>query len=135
MNITKIRDFRRILRKLERILNDQLKNDICCCGVSLAQCHAILEIDEQGEVTIGQLAKSLALDKSTLSRTIDGLFNIGLVTRVPHHSDRRCMVITLSEQGKETCKEIHRLNDEYSQHVFHVLPDEKHEMLVEQLGL
>ena len=55
----------------ERLTARQLKEESCCRGVTLAQCHTILEIEELGQATTVELSKRLGLDKSTLSRTID----------------------------------------------------------------
>jgi len=135
MKRSKIRTFRKILRKFERELNDRLKENTVCSGVSLAQCHAVLELEEQGETTIGKLAESLGLDKSTLSRTIDGLFNVGLVKRFPHQNDRRYMSIVLTQQGQATCGKINRSNDEYFTRVFQAIPEEKHDLVLECFGI
>jgi DNA-binding MarR family transcriptional regulator len=135
MILSKIRRFRKILRKLERELNDRLKENTVCCGVSLAQCHAVLELEEQEETTIGKLAKSLGLDKSTLSRTIDGLFNVGLVKRFPHQTDRRFMAVTLTEQGQATCRKINSTSDDYFTRIFQTIPEEKHDMVIESFGI
>ena len=135
MTLSKIRRFRKILRQLERELNDRLKENTVHCGVSLAQCHAVLELEAQGDTTIGQLAKSLGLDKSTLSRTVDGLFNRGLVNRFPYQNDRRYMSVTLSEQGRTTCGKINRSNDEYFTRIFQAIPEEKHDSVIESFGL
>ena len=135
MKRSKIRTFRKILRKFERELNDRLKENTVCSGVSLAQCHAVLELEEQGETTIGKLAGSLGLDKSTLSRTIDGLFNVGLVKRFPHQNDRRYMSIVLTKQGQATCGKINSSNDAYFTQVFQAIPEEKHDLVLECFGI
>ncbi len=117
-----VRNFRRALRKFERVVSSQQKGNTCCSGVTLAQCHTILEMEYLGETTAGELAKSLDLDKSTLSRTVNGLVNIGLVARVPHPSDRRYTLLVLTDQGKATCDEINRLNDIYYSKVLAAIP-------------
>ncbi|CAD7846838.1 MAG: hypothetical protein [Olavius algarvensis Delta 4 endosymbiont] len=117
-----VRDFRRDLRKFERLVGSQQKGNTCCSGVTLAQCHTILEMEHLGKTTSGELAHSLGLDKSTLSRTVDGLVNIGLVSRVPHPADRRYTWLLLTDQGRSTCDEINRLNDLYYSQVFEAIP-------------
>lgn len=130
-----IRAFQKILRKLERELTDRLKEQTVCCGVSLAQCHAVLELEVLGETTIGKLAQSLGLDKSTLSRTIDGLFNVGLVKRFPHRTDRRYIAITLTSQGQATCKMINSTGDDYFTRIFDTIPKEKHDTIIESFSM
>lgn len=133
MNNKKVRHFRKILRNFERLTNLQLKN--CCSGVSLAQCHVLLEIEELGQATTVQLALRLGLDKSTLSRTIDGLVDIGLVDRLPNPSDRRFTPLSLTEQGKAVCNAINRTSDDFYGRVLENIPQEKHETVIKNLSL
>ena len=120
---TDIRTFRRLLRKFEQLTEAQ--TGACCTGVSVAQCHALMAIEHLGECSIGQLAGELNLDKSTLSRTVDGLVSLGLVERAPNPADRRYMIVTLSEQGRETCHQINLANDDYYRRVFEAIPEEQ----------
>ena len=118
MNQHEIRKFRHNLRRFERLVVSHFKGFGCCEGVSLAQCHALMEIDGQGPLNLGQLAGSLGLDKSTLSRTVDGLVNIGLVERKPHPRDRRSILLSLTDQGQRTCDNINANNDALFLRVF-----------------
>ncbi|NIM91478.1 MAG: MarR family transcriptional regulator [Candidatus Aminicenantes bacterium] len=133
MEIKKIRNFRKILRNFERLTSIQLKS--CCSRVSLAQCHVLLEIEELDEATTGQLAQRLGLDKSTLSRTIDSLVNMGLLERLPSPSDRRFTPVVLTKQGKAVCNAINHEADDYYDRVFNSIPQGKHEVLIRDLSL
>jgi DNA-binding MarR family transcriptional regulator len=134
MNKKNIRDFRKVMRVFERLTAYQFK---CCCGgVTLAQCHTLIEVEFLGsKATTVQLAQNLNLDKSTLSRTIDGLVNIGLVERLPNASDRRFLMIALTKQGKATCDTINRINDEYYGGVFQQIPKQKQNVVVKHFAL
>lgn len=116
MHLREIRGFRRSLRRFQRITTSQLKD--CCSRVTLPQCLVLLEIDECGRLTMGQLAAQLGLDNSTLSRTVDGLVARGLVERLPHDRDRRVVQIRLTEEGGSVCRSIHRENDAHCRRVF-----------------
>ena len=122
MSQSTIRDFRKTLRKFERLIIDQQKYVSCCSGVTIAQCHTLLEIEHLGRTTTAELAGRMDLDKSTLSRTIDGLVNIGLVKRETHRSDRRFIQLTLSTQGRKVCHEINTENDHYYSKVMEAIP-------------
>jgi len=128
MNKQRIRQFRKTLRKFERLTDIQEKN--CCGGISLPQCHVLLEVEEQRKATTGQLAKSLNLDKSTLSRTIDGLVNLGLLKRLAHPEDRRFTPIALTEQGNTFCNAINTVNDDYYHHILKRIPVRKQEQVI-----
>ncbi len=135
MNVSEVRFFRKMLRRFERLLAEQVKESSCCIGVTLAQCHAVLEIEEHGETTIRKLTKSLGLDKSTVSRTIEGLVQGGLVERVPHPADRRVSLLNLTDRGKATGNEINNVNDAYYGRIFQSIPAEKQAEVVESFGL
>ena len=71
MNTQGIQAFRTILRVLERELGFQTDSESQCCGVTLGQCHILMEISGKKESTIKELAETFGLDKSSLSRTVD----------------------------------------------------------------
>lgn len=109
MDTRQVRAFRRSLRQFTRVTHLQLKS--CCTEVTLAQCLVLLEVDDRGRLTVGQLASRLRLDDSTLSRTIDGLVRRGLLQRTRDDEDRRVVWIGLSPSGTATCEAIHGQND------------------------
>jgi len=125
---SKIRYFRRILRRFERITHAQLQS--CCADVTLAQCLVLMEIDEGERLTVGQLASRLRLDASTLSRTIEGLVRKGMVDRTRDDRDRRVVGIRLTPTGKAACKAIHRQNDSIYRAVFEKIPATKRESVI-----
>ena len=111
-----IRQFREVIRIFEREIYFQ-NNASCCGGISLAQCHTLLEIQKNGEISVSDLADHLSLDKSTVSRTVDGLVNAELVTRVIPRENRRKALLSLTESGENTCSSIHYNNDSYIRQV------------------
>jgi DNA-binding MarR family transcriptional regulator len=92
--------FRRQLRVLEREVVRQLVEDTGCCGVTMAQCHTLVEL-AAAELSLTGLAAALGLDTSTLSRTVDGLVRAGLVKRAEDAVDRRSVRLTLTPAGRE----------------------------------
>jgi hypothetical protein len=76
-----IGQFRAKLREIERAVWIQTKSEALCCGVTMAQCHAIMEIGEAGELNLKDLSARLGLDNSTLSRTVESLVQDGLADR------------------------------------------------------
>ena len=127
-----IRRFRKTLRAFERSIAVQEKT--CCSGVSLPQCHVLLEIEENGQATTGQLAKSLNLDKSTLSRTIDGLVTDGQLERLQNPSDRRYIPLSLTKKGHETCESINGRSDDYYARALERIPPPKLEQIITNIS-
>ena len=106
-----IQRFRRQLRKLERIMEAYLRQDTCCHGVSIAQCHALLAVEHLGQASLNPLAEHIGLDKSTLSRTVESLVKKKLLMRKTAPQDRRITLISLTDQGRQVCKKINEAND------------------------
>ena len=131
MEKQRIRSFRKLLRLFEQLTANQIKQDSCCQGVTLAQCHTILEIEDPGQATTVELSKWLGLDKSTLSRTIDSLVNIGLVERVAYPTDRRFNLLSLTTKGQEVADHINQSNDDFYSQVFESIESERHDEVID----
>ncbi len=85
-------------RQLVREL-DILKNVYRDTGYSFPQCHALLEVEAQPEINLGQLVERLLLDKSTTSRIMKSLVEKGLVkVSTPEH-DQRIKQYSLTAAG------------------------------------
>jgi len=130
-----IRYFREIMRHLQRNLSWQSKSDATCCGITLAQCHVLMEIGKAKEVSVVELVSIMGLDKSTLSRTIDGMVELGLVERFPNPGDRRYINLNLTHQGKNLFNNINCTFDQYYRDVFAAIPPEKHQQVVDSVNL
>jgi DNA-binding MarR family transcriptional regulator len=130
-----ITEFRNNLRVLEREIARYLKNETDCCGVTFSQCHIILELEQQGAVSMKQLAALLELDNSTLSRVIDGMVNTGLITRQTNPDDRRAVILTLTEKGQGVAETINCQCNTFYQDVFQSLVPEKHAQVIESIAL
>ncbi len=135
MDNSTVQQFRKSIRKLERKLLGQLDGDTVCCGVTIAQCHVLLAVEEKGLTTITELATELELDKSTLSRTIDGLVTIGLVSRQTDAGNRRSQRISLTARGSEVTKRINGRWNDYFTSLFNRIPEAKHQAVLEGIAL
>ena len=49
METETVKRFREQIRKVEKELGWSQRNDIQCCGVTMAQCHALLAVGEREE--------------------------------------------------------------------------------------
>lgn len=135
MNKEKIVLFSEKLRVIQRELGLSQKNDIQCCGVTMAQCHALIEIGKKDNVSIVELAGVLGVDTSTLSRTIDNLVKAGLVDRVLNPQDRRYVTIALTERGGGVSRTIEDSFNSYITRLFGLIAREKHTQVMESLAL
>lgn len=128
-----------ILRELTRVLIRNFgvleKNEFSCCGITLAQCHALVEIVRAECISLIEPANLLGLDKSTMSRMIDNLLKVKMVIREIDSENRRYVNIRLSENGMKFLKETEKSMDEYFDEIFVSIPEEKREQVLESLQL
>jgi DNA-binding MarR family transcriptional regulator len=134
-NERSISEFRTILRKLEREIDIELKGETSCCGVTLSQCHILMELSDHGETSIKTLSESFGLDKSTLSRTIDGMVEAGLIVRKTNKNDRRFYDLSLTETGAEKAGYINDQCNIYYKELLKNIPAKKHPMIMESVML
>ena len=135
MELEDIRLFREAMSQLQRNLSWQWKSDATCCGITVAQCHVLLEVGKSGGITLVNLASILGLDTSTLSRTIEAMFQAGIVERKANPEDRRYLNITLTKQGKEVYDSMNDTLDRYYCEIFAGIPPDKHRQVVESINL
>jgi len=67
--------------------------------LSPAQCHVLHLIEPGRPIPMGQLAETLACDKSNVTGLVDRLESRGLLCRQPSPSDRRLKVLALTPAG------------------------------------
>jgi DNA-binding MarR family transcriptional regulator len=130
-----IEQFRAKLREIEHAVWQQTKSEAICCGVTMPQCHAILEIGKAGELNLKDLAARLGLDNSTLSRTVESLVQDGLADRTPSKDDRRATVIRLNEKGRAALDRINSTWNQICRDMFRNIPRERHDQLIESVSI
>ena len=134
-NAEKMRFLRDRLRLLERETVRPFDDQSDCCGLTLAQCHTLLEVGNRGEVSLVELAAAFGLDTSTLSRTIQGLVLIGLVDRAASEKDRRYVVIALTAQGRKVFKNIEDRFNAYFAAVLDRIPAGRREDILDAVSV
>ena len=129
------RNFRELIRVLERKLGILEDNEFACCEITLAQCHAIVEIGRAGIISLNELAKLVNLEDSTMSRTVNNLVNKDLAERNLDSKDRRYITISLTAKGHDLFESIEAQMDKYFKDIFTYIPNEKRAQVLESLAL
>jgi DNA-binding MarR family transcriptional regulator len=130
-----VRAFRADLRRLEREIGRALEAQTGCCGVTVAQCHILLEVEAAGAPGITDLVVALDLDKSTLSRTVDAMCRHGWLSRERDPENRRKLVLGLTRDGRARAKAINDLCDRLYGCLIDAIPASKRRMVLECVGI
>jgi len=127
--------FRARLREIERAVWTQTRSEALCCGVTMSQCHAIIEIGAAGALNLKELAARLGLDNSTLSRTVESLVKDGLVERTASPLDRRTTFIRLNDKGHAALDRINSTWNRICRDMFQSIPHERHNQFIESISI
>jgi DNA-binding MarR family transcriptional regulator len=122
MDKNQVQLLREKLRVLERESGGVFGQEQDCCGVTVSQCHTLLQVGQRDSLSLVDLAAELNLDTSTLSRTVQGLVMLGLLDRRTDAGDRRYVTIALTAQGRKVAAAIEEKYDTYFQAVLARLP-------------
>ncbi len=125
---------RRKLSLLEREMGPY-EPDAACCGATVAQCSALLEIASLGTVSLGGLAAATGLDESTLSRTVEALVRKRLASREPVPGDRRSVAIALTPQGRRAAAALDRAIDVRYREILERIPEDRRSQVIESIAL
>lgn len=129
------KELRERIRKLEKELGVLKDSQLSCCGVTLAQCHALVEIGRAGRISLSELARLLNLENNSMSRTVDKLVTKGMVKRDIDPVDRRYLVINLTARGEEVYRKIEENMNLFFEKIYLALPAEKRNDVLESLNV
>lgn len=128
-------NLRESIRKLERKLGVLEESKLSCSNISLAQCHALVEIGRAKAISLNELAEVLNLENSTMSRTVSNLVNSGYVKREIDATDRRYLAISLTESGQDLFNRIETSMGSYYQNIYSQIAESKRDQVIESLNL
>ncbi len=78
-------------------------------GLTIAQVRALFALDQTEAATAGEIAETAQLSPASVTAMLDDLERDGIVTRVRSDTDRRRVLVLLTEQGRAVLKKRRRL--------------------------
>lgn len=103
-----------VLREVARLYTRAQRVAADCCSTTSTQCHLLTELGRTGAVSLAELGLRLCLEKSWVSRAVDGLAAEGLVTREPNPRDARSWLVTLTAKGAARVDELNQTLDNHA---------------------
>lgn len=76
--------------------------------LSDTQLAALAALERLGEMTPGELAEREKVQPPSMTRVIAALAGWGLVTRTPHATDRRQVLLTVTPEGRALVQRMRR---------------------------
>jgi DNA-binding MarR family transcriptional regulator len=119
-----LREVARLYTRAQRVVAD-------CCRTSSTQCHLLVELGRAGPLPLSELGARLMLEKSWVSRAVDGLVERGWATKEPNPLDARSWLVTLTADGEDRVRELNATLDNHAARVLEQL-DERDRATVEK---
>jgi DNA-binding MarR family transcriptional regulator len=95
-------------------------------GLSDPQYTVLVWLTKKGSLTPGQLAELERIQPPSMTRTINGLVDLGLVAKDEHPTDGRQVVVSLTEAGTAEIRETRRRRDAWLARTLSTMtPDER----------
>jgi len=130
-----IKQLRESIRILERKLGILDESEMACCGLTMAQCHALVEVGRAERISLVDLAGTIGLDTSTMSRTVNNLVTKKMAKRELDPADRRYVTIQLTPEGSRYFREIETGMDAYYQKIYSCIAESDRQNVLKSLSL
>lgn len=89
------------LLDMVRVIQFRDRDRACCYGLSPSQCYGLKAIcDGAANLSVNELAARLYLEKSSASRLVNSLVELGFVLKEPDPEDRRILRVRPSPRGE-----------------------------------
>ncbi|WP_188431028.1 MarR family winged helix-turn-helix transcriptional regulator [Kroppenstedtia guangzhouensis] len=116
-----------VKRKGREILNE--------FPITPPQFTALLWLNDEGDMTIGDLSQKMYLACSTMTDLVDRMEKNGLVERVRDDRDRRVVRIHLLKKGKEIIGDVMETRQSYLSQVLSRFSEEEVREMAKHLSL
>jgi len=81
-------------------------SDEPCPELTMPQCNALMVVRDEGAMTIKDFAERLHVSAPSASVMADRLVEMGMLERRPSPSDRRAVLISATDNGREAIASI-----------------------------
>jgi MarR family transcriptional regulator, organic hydroperoxide resistance regulator len=109
----------RLVRVIQLFERDQIK----IYGVTTSQCNTLLEIYKAGSLTMNELSDKMNLNTSTMTRVLDNLVRDKYISRDRSETDRRIVVVSLTETGYEMAQKLSDSVNQYYKKIIENIPE------------
>ncbi|WP_329561228.1 MarR family winged helix-turn-helix transcriptional regulator [Kitasatospora sp. NBC_01266] len=99
-------------------------------GLTPAQAEVLDVLAAHGPITLAALGRMLVCEQGSPSRLVDSLVQRDLVSRTPHHQDKRAVLIELTRSGGSLATRLDEATDRLTDDIAGRLPAEDVDRLI-----
>jgi DNA-binding MarR family transcriptional regulator len=97
-----------VSRLARRLRVERLMPELAEPALSDTQLAALATLERHGAMSPGDLAEHEKVQPPSMTRVIAALVDWGLVTRAPHPTDRRQVILTVTPAGRSLVQKVRR---------------------------
>ena len=98
-------------------------------GLTLPQLRILFRVRQEPDVGVKELAQAFAVSTSNVTQQVDKLVARGLVARTERPEDRRQVMLTLTDEGRQVAGEVSQATRGYLQALLgRLTPSEQEEL-------
>lgn len=104
--------------ELGLLLEEDFRTTMGEMGINTTQASALWLLGERGPLRQREVADALQVSPRTVTELVDTLSGTGLVTREPHPSDRRAVLVVLTESGSRLYSDFQKQQGDFADLLF-----------------
>lgn len=112
-----------VIQKLVRVFQLFERDQIKIHGFTSSQCYTLLEVSKADGLTMNELSDNMKLNTSTMTRVLDVLVRDGYISRERDETDRRVVIVRLTDKGQETSAKLSEAVNEYYKSIIKNIPE------------
>jgi len=97
-----------VSRLARRLRVERLMPELAEPALSDTQLAALATLERHGAMSPGDLAEHEKVQPPSMTRVIAALVDWELVTRAPHQTDRRQVILTVTREGRSLVQKVRR---------------------------
>lgn len=124
-----------MIQRLVKVIHLFERDQIKVYGFTTSQCNVLLEILKAGSLTMNELSDKMNLNTSTMTRILDNLVRDKYITRDRDESDRRIVVVSLTNSGNEMAQKLKDSVNEYYRKIIENIPEGQLDSVLNSVNL
>lgn len=131
----KVEQIENDLRKISGIVKQKGREILTNFPITLPQFIALQWLNEEGDMTIGDLSNKMYLAFSTTTDLVDRMEKNNLVERVRNNKDRRVVRIHLLDEGRKIIEDVLERRSDYLESILLEMNEEQVNNIANSLNL
>jgi DNA-binding MarR family transcriptional regulator len=108
--------------ELAGLMGDYMELGLADRKLTRARAEVVWRLRQSGPVTQRQLSEALRVTPRNVTGLLDALQSAGFVDRSPHPTDRRAILVTLTDEGAQAATAMARDHRRFAAMLFHGVP-------------